>query len=155
MRCQERRLKGAQTRAGAKQWENAQTHVRGGAPGNYFSAECFLGGAAAYAIPEAGAEGGANARAGEVAEKRANACPGAALGAGYLSRTAADGFARAKERAAEPATAAKGDACSGTSTAARIRCRAWRCRAISAFSKEKSTWTIFGVRATRPNGRAV
>ena len=50
--------------------------------------------------------------------------PGAALGAGYLSRTAADGFVRAKERAAEPAAAAKGDMCSGTSTAAQIRCRA-------------------------------
>ena len=93
MRCREWRRKGAQTCAGAKQWESAQTHVRGGAPRNYFSPECFLGGAAAYAILEAGAEGGANACAGEVAEKRANACPGAALGAGYLSRTTADGFA--------------------------------------------------------------
>ena len=75
MRCRELRRKGAQTRAGAKQWESAQTHARGGAPGNHFSPECFLGGGAAYAIPVAGVEGGANARAGEVAEKHANACP--------------------------------------------------------------------------------
>jgi len=74
MQCREWRRKGAQTRTGAKQWESVQTHARGGAPGNYFSPECFLGGAAAYAIPEAGAEGGANTRTGEVAEKRANAC---------------------------------------------------------------------------------
>ena len=80
MRCQEWQRKGAQTRMGAKQWESVQTHACGGAPRNYFSAECFLGGAAAYAILEVGVEGGANARAGEVAEKRCKACTRSSLG---------------------------------------------------------------------------
>ena len=139
---------------GAKQWESMQTHACGGTPGNYFSPECFLGGAATYAIPEAGAEGGANARAGEVVEKCANACPGTVLGAGYLSRTTTDGFAQAKEHAAEPAAAAKGDVCLGASTAAQIRCRAWWCQAISKKPR-KIDLDDFWCCTTCPNDRAV
>src|SRR6266581_4270734 len=48
------------------------THAREGVPGHYFSPECFLRGAAAYAMPGAAAEGGANARGGEAVGKRAN-----------------------------------------------------------------------------------
>ena len=69
-----------------------ETHTREGIPGHYFSPECFFGGVPAYAILGAAAEGGANAQAGEVAEKCANTCPGAALEAGYPSGTTADGF---------------------------------------------------------------
>ncbi len=103
----------------------------------------------------AAAEGGADAHAGEAAEKRANTYPGAALEAGYPSGTATDGFARAREHAAKPAAAAKGDACARASTAARIRYCAWRRRAISAFSKKNRLSRIFGVRATRPDDQAV
>ena len=48
------------------------THVREGVPGHYFSPECFLRGAAAYAMPGAAAEGGANARGGEAVGKCTN-----------------------------------------------------------------------------------
>jgi len=41
-------------------------------PRHYFSPECFLRGAAAYAMLGAAAEGGANARGGEAVGKRAN-----------------------------------------------------------------------------------
>ena len=95
--------------------------MREGVPGHYFSPECFLGGVPTCAIPGVAAEGGANAWAGEVAEKCANACPGTALEAGYPSGTAADRFVRTKERAAEPAAAAEGSTRVGASTAARMR----------------------------------
>jgi len=101
------------------------------------------------------AEGGADAHAGEAAEKRANTYPGTALEAGYPSRTATDGFARVREHAAKLAAAAKGDTCARASTAARIRYCAWQCQAISAFSKKNRLSQIFGVRATRPDDRAV
>src|SRR5712691_488499 len=92
-----------------------ETHMREGIPGHYSSPECFFGGVPAYVILGVAVEGGANARAGEVAEKCANACPGAALEAGYPSGTTVDGFARTKEREVEPAAAAGGGARAGAS----------------------------------------
>jgi len=61
--------------------------------------------------------------------KRRNAGRGAALEAQCATGTAADGFARVKECAAEPAAAAEGDALAGASTAERMRMLpgAWRC----------------------------
>jgi len=69
-----------------------QIYIGGGTPGHYFSPEYFLGGATTYAILEAGAERGANVHTGKVAEKYTNIYLGAVLGAGYLSRIAADRF---------------------------------------------------------------
>ena len=108
-----------------------ETHAHEGVPGYYFSPECFLGGVPTCAILGAVAEGGANARAGEAAEKRANVCPGTALEVGYPSGTAVDGFGRMKERSAELAATAEGSTRAGASTAARMRTLpgAWRLRA--------------------------
>jgi len=48
------------------------THTCEGVPGHYFSPECFLRGAATYAMLGVAAEGGANVHRGEVVGKRAN-----------------------------------------------------------------------------------
>jgi len=69
----------------------------------------------AYANPRPATEECAKANPGGAAESRKNAGPGTALEAQCATGTAADGFARVKERAAEPATTAEGDALVGNS----------------------------------------
>ena len=86
-----------------------------------------------YTNPRLGAEEGANAHPIDMAERRDNASPGTALEVGYATGIAADRFAQVKERAAEPAAAAEGDAQVGASTAERM-CTlpgAWRCLGLS------------------------
>jgi len=83
----------------------------------------------AYANPRPVTEECAKANPGGAAESCKNAGPGAVLEAQCATGTAADGFAQVKERAAEPATVAEGDALAGASTAERMHMLpgAWRC----------------------------
>jgi len=82
----------------------------------------------AYTNPKPAAEEGAKVNPGRAAERCRNAGPGTALDAQCVTGTAADRFAQVKERAAEAAAAAEGDAQAGASTAERMRrLAAWRC----------------------------
>ena len=92
--------------------------------------------------PRLVAEKGENAHLGEAAERCENASPGTALEAECVTGTAADGFAQVKERAAELAAAAEGDAWAGASTAERMRTPPG-----AAFSMENRLGIIFGVSA--------
>ena len=74
-----------------------------------------------FTNPRLGAEEGANTRPGDVAERCENASLDATLEAGYATGITADGFAQVKERAAEPAAVAEGDAQAGASTAEQMR----------------------------------
>ena len=82
--------------------------------------------------PRPAAEEGAKANPGRAAETRGNTGPGAMLEAQCATGTAADGFARVKEREAELVAAVEGDALAGAYTAERMRMLrgAWRCRAL-------------------------
>ena len=86
----------------------------------------------AYTDPRPAAEEGAKANPGGAAERRRNAGPSTALDVQCATGTAADGFVRVKECAAEAATAAEGDVQVGASTAERMRRLpgAWRCWAL-------------------------
>ena len=75
----------------------------------------------AYANPRPVAEEGAKVNPGGAAERRRNAGPDTALEAQCAIGTAADGFARVKERAAEPGAAAEGDTLAGASIAEWMR----------------------------------
>ena len=74
-----------------------------------------------YMNPRPAAEEGANAHPSEVGERCENASPSTALEGGCATGTAADGFARLKECAAEPVAAAEGVAQAGASTVERMR----------------------------------
>jgi len=78
----------------------------------------------AYLDPVPAAEGGANMCLSDVARKCANARPGALLEGRYACGTGPNGFAGANECAAEHATAAEGDVCTGASTAAACEANA-------------------------------
>ena len=95
--------------------------------------------------PRPVAEKGANVHLGEAAERRKNASPGTALEAECVTGTATDGFAQVKERTAEPAAAAEGDAWAGASTAERRRMLLG-----AAFSMKNQLSVIFGVSASAP-----
>ena len=77
-------------------------------------------------------EEGAKANLGRAAERHRNVGLDAMLDVQCVTGTAVDGFAQVKERAAEAATAAEGDAQAGASTAERMRRLpdAWRCWAL-------------------------
>ena len=75
----------------------------------------------AYMNPRPAAEEGANTLLSEAGERHKNASLSTALEGGCVTRTAVDGFARVKERAAEPVAAAEGDARAGASTVERMR----------------------------------
>jgi len=86
----------------------------------------------AYANPRPATEECAKANPGGAVESRKNAGPGTALEAQCATGTTADRFVQVKERAAEPATAAEGDALAGASMQSGCACcgGAWRCRAL-------------------------
>ena len=90
-------------------------------PGIISARKVFAGEVLAYINPRPAAEEGANALPSEAGERRGNASLSTALEGGCATGTAADGFARVKERAAEPVAAAEGDARAGASTAERMR----------------------------------
>jgi len=89
----------------------------------------FPGELLAHVNPRPAAEEGAKANLGRVAERCRNAGPGAALDVQCVTGTAADGFARVKERTAEAAAAAEGDAQAGASAAEQMH-RLARCLAV-------------------------
>jgi len=101
-------------------------------PGIISARKLFPGELLAYTNPRPAAEEGAKANPGGAAEGRRNAGPGAALDAQCATGTAADGFARVNEHAAEPGAAAEGDALAGASIAERMR-RLARCLAVPGF----------------------
>jgi len=78
-------------------------------PGIISARKVSLGELLAYANPRPVAEEGAKANPGGAAETRRNVGPDAALEAQCTIGTAANGFARVKERAVEPGAAAEGD----------------------------------------------
>jgi len=90
-------------------------------PGIISAWKVSLGELLAYANPRPVAEEGAKANLGRAAEMRRNAGPDAALEAQCTIGTAADGFVRVKERAAELGAAAEGDALAGASIAEQMR----------------------------------
>jgi len=89
-------------------------------PGIISARKVSAGEVLTYKNPRLAAEKGANARPSEAGERRENASPSTALEGGCATGTAADRFARLKERAAEPVAAAEGDARAGASTAERM-----------------------------------
>jgi len=90
-------------------------------PGIISARKVSAGEVLTYTNPIPAAEKRANARPSKVGERRENASPSTALEGGCATGTAADGFARLKERAAEPVAAAEGDARAGASIAERMR----------------------------------
>jgi len=90
-------------------------------PGIISARKVSAGEVLTYTNPRPAEEEGANAHLSEAGERRENASPSTALEGGCATGTAADGFARVKERAAEPVAAAEGVARAGASTAERMR----------------------------------
>ena len=85
-------------------------------PGIISARKVSVGEVLTYKNPRPVVEKGANAHPSEAGETHKNASPSTALEGGCATGTAADGFTRLKERAAEPVAAAEGDAWVGAST---------------------------------------
>jgi len=101
-----------------------QAHARA-FPGIISAQKVSLGELLAYTDPRPAAEVGAKANLGGAVERHGNAGPGTVPDAQCVTGTAADGFAQVKERAAEAAAAAEGDAQAGASTAEWMHRLAW------------------------------
>jgi len=89
-------------------------------PGIISAQKVSAGEVLTYTNPRPAAEEGANARLSEAGERCENASLSTGLEGGCVTRTAVDGFARLKERAAELVAAVEGVVWVGASTAEQM-----------------------------------